>query len=370
MNSTNLCMYTKNPHDDALIKSGDHIFLAAIGGSKKLPKSYVSHKVNNDFSVLEKHFSRESLISLIRQFEGPGKRGNLNENKASKSNISVISQQTNTDDLKENYSLGYIKLGKPYVINHFIFEFDTDTIATSLDPYSIEENVSQEQALMTFIESAKISNEYILIEEENLPDTLALFGESDKRWFLAIKDKEMVPVAQKFIDQIRDAKTVDINDSKETSGQVKVHQHYKIDLEGSNRIIAKMAFNFLASEKGIDFVLDSKFDPIRNWILTGENSENSENNQSFVEMIARDTELEKRLIPFCPDKAHYIILTQKATSLIALVSLYGEAYSYIVKLADVELGECIISNPIGLICDWKNRKEYTLMKHIEAISLK
>lgn len=364
MNSTNLCIYTKNPHDDALIKSGDHIFLAAIGGSKKLPKSYVSHKVNNDFSVLEKHFSRESLISLIRQFEGPGKRGNLNENKASKSNISVISQQTKTDDLKEKYSLGYIKLGKPYVINHFIFEFDTDTIATSLDPYSIGESISQEQTLMTFVEAAKVSNEYVLIEEENLPNNLALFGESDKRWFLAIKDKEMEPVAQKFIDKIRDAKTVNINDSKETSGQVKVHQHYKIDLEGSNRIIAKMAFNFLASEKGIDFVLDSKFDPIRNWILTGEN------NQSFVEMIARDTELEKRLIPFCPDKAHYIILTQKATSLIAIVSLYGEACSYVVKLAEVELGECFIPDPIGLICDWKSRKEYTLMEHIVKIGSK
>lgn len=364
MDSTNLCIYTKEPHDDALIKSGDHIFLAAIGGSKKLPKSYVSHKVNNDFSVLEKHFSRESLISIIRQFEGPGKRGNLNENKASKSNISVISQQSDTDDLKEKYSLGYIKLGKPYVINHFIFELDTNAIATSLNPYLIEGNVSQEQALMTFIESAKISNEYVLIEQENLPDTLALFGESDKRWFLAIKDKEMVPVAQKLIDTIRGAKTVKINDSKETSCQVKVHQHYKIDLEGNNRIIAKMAFNFLASEKGIEFVLDSKFDPIRNWLLTGEN------NKSFVGMITRDTELEKRLIPFCPDKAHYIIITQQATSLIALVSLYGEAYSYVVKLADVELGECIIQNPIGLICDWKNRKEYTLMEHIAAISLK
>ncbi|MER2172479.1 MAG: hypothetical protein ABS938_17820, partial [Psychrobacillus psychrodurans] len=145
-------------------------------------------------------------------------------------------------------------------------------------------------------------------------------------------------------------------------GQVKVHQHYRIDIEENNRIIAKMAFNFLAFEKGSDFVLNSKFDAIRNWILTGES------NQSFVDMITRDFELEKRLIPFCPDKAHYIIITQNATSLFAIVSLYGEASSYVVKLANIELGECIIPHPIGLICDWKNRKEYTLTDHIVANS--
>ncbi len=31
----NLCIYTKQLHDDSEIKSGDHIMLAAIGGIKQ-----------------------------------------------------------------------------------------------------------------------------------------------------------------------------------------------------------------------------------------------------------------------------------------------------------------------------------------------
>ncbi|MDN4607905.1 hypothetical protein [Sporosarcina highlanderae] len=336
--------------------------MAAIGGMKKLPKSYVSHEVNNLFSKLEKRFSRESLISMIRQFEGPGKRGNLNDKKASKSNICVISSQEETEDIKEKYSLGYIKLAKPYVINHFIFSFETDTIAISLDPNLVKDNVSQEQAILNFIESAKSFKEYTLIVEENLPNTLALFGESDKQWFLAVKDKELASVAQKFIETIMNSESVDMNESKKGSSQVKAYQHYNIDLEGNNRIIAKMAFNLLASEKGFEFVLESKFDLIRDWIYLGTN------NLSFVEMIPRDKDLEERLIPFCPDKAHYIIIIQEGDSLIALVSFYGEAYSHIVKLADLDSDEIVLQYPIGLICDWKNRKEYSLLEHISTIT--
>lgn len=34
MESNNICIYTKQPHDDAKLKSGDHVILAAIGGQK------------------------------------------------------------------------------------------------------------------------------------------------------------------------------------------------------------------------------------------------------------------------------------------------------------------------------------------------
>ncbi|MGN4125214.1 hypothetical protein ACMGD3_09405 [Lysinibacillus sphaericus] len=128
----NLCIYTKQLHDDSEIKSGDHIMLAALGGIKKLPKSYVSHDANNFLSKLEKHFTRDSIISLIRQFKGPGKRGNLNPKNASKSKVAVmISDYTEGDDEKK-YKLGYLELGKPYVINQFIFNLDGTNISTLL----------------------------------------------------------------------------------------------------------------------------------------------------------------------------------------------------------------------------------------------
>ena len=281
MTSDKICLYTKQPHDDAVMKSGDHIFLASIGGKRKLPKTYVSHEANNYFSKLEKHFSRDSFISIIRQFEGPGKRGKLHENKASKSNICVMSNQEAAD--KEKYSLGYIKLGKPYVINHFIFSFGKEDISISLDPKLIKGDLNQEQVLHKFVEAAKNSKKYTLIPSETLPDNLALFGESDNQWFLAVRDEEAVAMAEEYIERVQSSKKVDIKDSKKGSNQIKAHQSYRMDLNIVNRVVAKMALNYLAYEKGIEFALEANFDPIRNWIW-----QKADDGQSFVEMIPKD----------------------------------------------------------------------------------
>lgn len=40
---------------------------------------------------------RDSIISLVRQFEGPGKRGKLNIKKASKSKVNVMVSQNPED---------------------------------------------------------------------------------------------------------------------------------------------------------------------------------------------------------------------------------------------------------------------------------
>lgn len=127
--TSSTCIYTKKSFDNAIMTSGEHIFLAAIGGKKKLPKTFVSHEVNNFFSKLEKRFSRDSIVSIPRQFEGPGKRGSLNENKASKSNIFVMESWIDTQNLGEKYSLGYIKLAKPYTIETvFILSLCTEQL--------------------------------------------------------------------------------------------------------------------------------------------------------------------------------------------------------------------------------------------------
>lgn len=353
MDSNDVCIYTKKKHLDADTTSGDHIFLAAIGGMKKLSESYVSHEANNFFSKLEKYFSRDSLISIIRQFEGPGKRGNLNPIRASKSNISVITSYK-SEDINQKYSLGYMKLSKPYVISHFVFSFQDETIGISYNPDSIKVEGSHEELLNAFIERSKNLQEYTLLEDEKLPTNLALLGESDSRWFLGINNKELEPQAQKFIDAIKNWESVNYKSKQEINEPVTVHQSYTIDLEDNNRIVAKMAFNFLAFEKGQQFVLDSRFDNIRSWIYTG-NSQNT-----YVRLMQRDKDLEGSLIPSCFDKAHYIIIAQRDSNLIARVSFYGESFSYEVNLGVLLPEDIAINHPIGFICDWKNRKEYSL----------
>lgn len=358
MSENHVCIYSKQSFNDSEMRSGDHIFLAAIGGQKKLPKSFVSHEVNNSFSKLEKNFSRDSFISIIRQFEGPGKRGSLSEKKASKSNVCVMISQNDTGNNGERFQLGYIKSAKPYILNQFILSLDTDSIATSLNPNSIQEGKSQIEIINSFVESARKYSEYVLITEDRLPDNLALFGELDQRWFLSVKHTDSIPAAKKMIKKILESKSIDITGSKENSSQVTAHQHYKIDIEETYRIVAKMAFNFLASDRGAELVLDGIFDPIRDWIYTGEGE------NQFVSMIpTRDTVIVKA-IPNFPERAHCILITQNDNCITATVSFYGEAFSFIVELATLDSNEIHYLHPSGIICDWKGRNEYTLLELI------
>lgn len=167
-----------------------------------MPKSYVSHEANNYFSKLEKNFTRDSTISIVRQFEGPGKRGKLNVKKASKSKVNVMISQSPEDEIRDKYALGYIELGRPYVINQFIFNLDDTTkmnIATSLNPKYIKPDEDPQQVLMRFIENVKKMENYILILEKEMPENIALLGELDNKWFLALQSNTKDSIALEFI---------------------------------------------------------------------------------------------------------------------------------------------------------------------------
>jgi len=360
MKESNLCIYTKEPHEDVELKSGDHIFLAAIGGIKKLPKTYVSHEANNHFSKLEKHFTRDSIISLVRQFEGPGKRGKLSIKNASKSNICVMSSQISSEDIRERYNLGYVKLGKPYTINQFIFKLDDDksNMGTSINPEYIKDSDEPQKVLNSLLERARNSTNYILIKDDNLPNNIALFGELDDKWFLGINNDNILPIATEFINYLRNRKTVNVNDSKRYSTQVKANLKSKIDMEVTYRVIAKMVFNLLALEKGHEFILESRFDPIRNWIYSGEGESN------FVNIISDNSVMKERFGSLYPERAHYIFITQIDNELVGLIGFYGATFSYEVKLTDLAPSKAFLPNLCGLICDWKNRVDYTLMEYI------
>jgi len=362
-----ICIYTKEIHNEASLKSGDHIFLAAIGGIKKLPKSYVSHDVNNYFSNKERLFSRESIISIIRQFEGPGKRGKLNENKATKSKISVMDTQNDTNGIEKRYFLGYIKLGKPYIINQLVFSLDTESISFNLKSNLIEEKKEYNQEFKSFFKAIKNYESPTLILDSKLPNTLALFGKSDNKWFLAVNNEELVSLAEKRIRKFQNCDKFNIGHYNRELTPVTNSQEYNMDLDNFDRIIAKMAFNFLACKKGSEFVLKSEFDSIRSWILEGTNP----SNKIFVSMCPSDKIekfLSKYLRSFSLGKKHFIIIIQLGAKLRALVSLYGSSFNFVVNLTELKKDEIAVENIIGLICDWENRKEYSLSELISSMN--
>ncbi|CAG5017821.1 hypothetical protein DYBT9275_05853 [Dyadobacter sp. CECT 9275] len=108
-----MCIYYIN-REDLTYESAEHILMAGIGGMKTLPKEYVSTQFNNDISKIEQEFLRESLISLPRQFLGPGKRGSLNPKYQSRSKVHLLRDSTDSE-----FSLGYMQKGTPYLIPQF-----------------------------------------------------------------------------------------------------------------------------------------------------------------------------------------------------------------------------------------------------------
>lgn len=85
------CIYSLKTASEANFQKQEHVIPACIGGKAKLPKGYVSDEVNEMFSKLELDFARNNLlISLNRVFFGPGKRGSLDPNKATESDIHIM----------------------------------------------------------------------------------------------------------------------------------------------------------------------------------------------------------------------------------------------------------------------------------------
>jgi len=148
----------------------EHLIPAGLGGIKKLPKGYVSDQFNNEISKLERRFLRDSIISIPRIFVGPGKRGKLNESKATKSKIQLIINP----DGAPSFALGYTKLGKVIEIPTLLINTDDGSCSFSFDK---NENTNGYTVLTNY--KTKCQNEGWLkiksIDKEELPiDVIAI----------------------------------------------------------------------------------------------------------------------------------------------------------------------------------------------------
>lgn len=105
-----MCIYFSD-RNDLTYREQEHIFPAGLGGIGMLPRGYVSDQANALFSPLELKLMHNSLLMVPRTIFGPGKRGKLDPDKASKSEIATV------QDENGKIALGYMSLGKGYYIN-------------------------------------------------------------------------------------------------------------------------------------------------------------------------------------------------------------------------------------------------------------
>lgn len=348
----NQCIYLKGTDPALDFISGEHIFPAGIGGIKKLPLSFVSHKCNNDFSKMELKFMRHSYISLPRQMYGPGKRGSLELQAASRSEISIVS----LDDESNSIGLGYIKLGTPYFIPQFSIELN-DSIKVILESYN--DNI-KEQINELYRKLDSLTNRCAIIEDKKIGQNTIIFGyEKDRqRWRIALSNKDLLNRVDELIGKLREMNALNPEQLIHETAKAYVNQNICID-DSYFRVCAKIVFNFLADIKGQEYVLRECFDPIRNWIVDG-----GENYFSYPHLDEGKQMF--RHVSF-PELSHRIMIYRNKNTLQAYISFYGESFNVVVNLCQD------FTEPFeldGYICDWKNQKEIRLITYFAELQEK
>lgn len=326
--------------------SGEHIFPAGLGGIKKLPEGYVSDEFNNDISKIEQPFLRNSIFSLPRILLGPGKRGSLNENKATKSRIHLVTSNEDPNIL----ALGYTKLAQTIEIPSIKLDFRTKQAALSLRGNLTESEF--QDAIQKFKDEC--ANKPLKMREvisAEIPDNIVLIGikggiEENSNCFIFRNSEFKIAFDDKSIKAIVASTNYEGKTGDFRSYMPSVQD--TIDFRDDYlRVFGKIAFNFLASKIGAAAMKDTCFDPIRNWIALGGENRFASINQSIKESL-------NRLGITLPDDSHLVLVLQGREILIANVILYNH-FSVQILLSEKFTGDISLD---GLVCDWKNKREF------------
>jgi hypothetical protein len=98
-----------------------------LGGITKLPHGYVSDEANNYFSSRELRALRNSLLSINRNNNGPGRRGSLNVKNVRNPVIQVfdaVQPENELDTLLVPFRLGFLFSGSVQILPQMYIQFD------------------------------------------------------------------------------------------------------------------------------------------------------------------------------------------------------------------------------------------------------
>ncbi len=353
-----MCIYYKGK-SGLNYTSQEHIFPAAIGGKKMLPKGYVSDEFNHSISKLERELIQKSLLKIQREIQGPGHRGSLSDKKAKKSEIHVIKPR----DPEIPFSLGYIKLARSYEIPHINLNVTTGAINLSCDKTDLKD-MSEIKSVLNNFKTKCADGEKLrikLIMDNDLPQDIILFGiqegiEDHYNAFYAQHDSSIFKYDFDIIQKI--VAGVDIEGQVPESRKYQPVSHRTVNFNIDHfRVYGKMAFNYLSLLKGDEFVLRDNFDEVRTWIASGSDLQ-------FACMDNNPNPL-ARMISL-PDDSHMILLFKKDNHLGAKVYTYGGFGIEILLCRN--FNEKFSDPEIGFICDWRNRKEYTVSEYFNQLN--
>lgn len=345
-----MCIYYIT-RTDLTYSSGEHIISAGLGGIKKLPKEFVSKEFNNDISKLEGEMMQDSFFSVPRQFEGPGKRGSIAEQHATKSKVIVFKNLIN-----DTFTLGYRKLGNTYEIPNIELNISTGLMSIRMvetDMILTQEVMSQIRTQCQNAESLRIKS----VTDNQLPDNIILISfekniEKNYDGYIFKNSTNVSNVNSEVLNLISSSSI--FNQIQPISEQRKLQSTQDFSFKDDYlRVYAKIAFNYFASLSNLDIVKQARFNSIRNYIATG-----SISGLAYFDFQSKDAFQIPNVV--LPDRCHTILIFKHGSQLYSRVAIYS--LPAVILLTD-DFPELMQNQ--GLICDFKNRIEYTADEYVK-----
>ena len=227
-----------------------------------------------------------------------------------------------------------------------------------------------------------------MLQEEGMPENEIILGKESGRWYLAVPTgggeetlkanliKELRLLGAAYEQELLNQSGACLQDKRPTGieGFGTAHRaenhvtsdiRQEIDLYAYYRVVAKIAFNCLAEVRGREYVMQQKFDPIRETILTGEAIDKK------VLMLGREKTNADVLEKLENAKGfgvwrHIVLITWVPNGLVAEVMLYGGSSPMLVVLSEEDCRD--FGQMDGYVCDWENRREMRFLDYLGEIT--
>lgn len=352
----NKCIYYKD--GNLSFDSREHIIPASVGGIRKLPKGFVSDKANNYFSGIELVALRETFVGGIRNYIGPGHRGKrLNVSNegviqcSSKYNPHLnVLKVRNDIESAFSYKLGFMYDKHIVFIPQVLFYVDNQLKLEKkiYSPGGYDNPLNNVGSFFEYLKKMVPMDSEIVTTELLCSEAVLIVGCFYSKWyhFCNIPFLDFEKAYKICTDQIDDINLIISLDRGK-------QYDYSYRLSGGlihgelQFIYLKTAFNVLAYVMGQDYVLDERFDFIRNIIM----------GKSKVDILrtCEPCKATKWISNLDLVDPHVVIFETIEGILFAVVSFYGEL-CYVFTMAN-ELDESI---SFAYVCDWRNRHEYVV----------
>lgn len=317
---------------DGVPASREHVLQSNLGGD--LTAKVVCEACNTGFSPIDQSLGENSLLALHRVgFTKPG-------------DMPVRLGGEHFTHIKDANLWAEVKISNGMQANLYpqIHLLNGNLAVLGTDPADIS-------ALTKLIESkiadGSFGSTYIKIDSSEHASTVRIVGHRKKDMFVRAASEVS---GKSFLDLLSSNFTalkaqMKANAPKETPEEIptpSVTVTQRVCLDDNFRAAAKIAFNFVAVRKGVDFALREEFIPIRRYIQGIDLEHDPDRapgqiavDQRFVSMAPVGQQ------PLLPTDSHAVCLFYREPTLLGLITLYGK-FSFIVKLSDIQLTEQVL----------------------------